>query len=78
MKNQKCQHEWTMINVQTDLSSLKIVIRCHRTSTYFSFEERPPLEEYREGEHFWNVMQSAQTFRFDLACKKCAYRRAIW
>ena len=71
MQTQECQHQWTMINVQNGFIITENCFRCHKTSTYFSYEDKPPLEEYREGEHFWNVMQSAQTIRYDLACIKC-------
>jgi hypothetical protein len=34
-------------------------------------EDNPPLEEHREGDHFWNVMESAQSIQFDLECDSC-------
>ena len=71
MKDQNCSHQWTMINVQTGFIITENCYKCDKTSTYFCLEEKPPLEEYREGDHFWNVMESAQTIRFDLKCNKC-------
>jgi hypothetical protein len=71
MQEKKCSHHWTMVNVQTGFIITENCFKCDKISTYFSFEERPPLEEYREGEHFWNVMESAQTIRFDLECSRC-------
>ncbi len=63
-----------MVNVQPGFIITENCFKCHKTSTYFSYEQKPPLEEYREGDHFWNVMQSAQTIRYDLQCKICHKR----
>lgn len=71
MQEKKCSHQWTMVDIQTGFIITENCFKCDKTSTYFSFEEKPPLEEYREGEHFWNVMESAQTIRFDLECSRC-------
>jgi hypothetical protein len=71
MKEQKCIHQWHMIHVRPGFIITENCYRCHKTSSYFSFDDKPPLEEYRDGDHFWNVMQSAQTFRFDLECGIC-------
>jgi hypothetical protein len=71
MREKTCVHRWEMINIQPGFIITENCFRCKKTSTYFSLDERPPLEEYREGEHFWNVMESAQSFRFDLKCTSC-------
>ena len=71
MPAEKCAHTWEMINVAFGFVITEKCYNCDKISTYFAFESRPPLEEYREGEHFWNVMESAQSFRFDLRCSKC-------
>jgi hypothetical protein len=71
MKDQNCVHQWRMINVRPGFIITENCYKCHKTSCYFSFDEKPPLEEYRDGDHFWNVMQSAQTFRFELECSRC-------
>lgn len=71
MEEKTCSHLWEMINVQSGFIITENCFRCNKTSTYFSFEERPPLEEYRDGEHFWNIMESAQSIRFDLKCRYC-------
>ena len=73
MQDQKCAHQWKMINVQTGFVITENCYKCDKTSTYFCLEEKPPLEEYREGDHFWNVMESAQTMIFDLECPKCGH-----
>jgi hypothetical protein len=71
MQEEKCAHQWSMINVQTGLIITENCFKCDKTSTYFCLEQNPPLEEYREGDHFWNVMESAQAIRFDLQCTHC-------
>ena len=71
MQEKTCMHTWEMINIQSGYIITENCFRCHKTSTYFSAGEWPPLEEYREGEHFWNVMEVAQSIRFDLKCMVC-------
>ncbi len=60
-----------MVNVQTGFIITETCYRCKKISSYFSFEDTPPLEEYRDKEHFWNVIGSTQSFRFDLQCNSC-------
>jgi hypothetical protein len=71
MKEQNCLHQWTMINIRPGFIITESCYKCQKISCYFSNDEKPPLEEYRDGDHFWNVMQSAQTFRFELECTAC-------
>jgi len=71
MQESKCQHQWDMTNVQPGYIITEKCFHCNEISTYFSKEDRPPLEEYRQKDHYWNVMQSAQSIRFDLKCKTC-------
>ena len=70
MQEEKCSCKWEMVNVRY---GFVITEQCSDTKevvTYFSDDE-PPLEEYRDGDHFWNVMETAQSIRFDLQCKEC-------
>ena len=71
MNTSKCAHEWEMVNAQPGFIVTETCHKCDLVTTYFSMEENPPLEEYRDGEHFWNVMASSQSVRFDLKCKLC-------
>ncbi|TSA25330.1 MAG: hypothetical protein D4R67_10345 [Bacteroidetes bacterium] len=71
MKEETCSHTWEMVNVQSGYIVTENCFRCNKTATSFSAGEWPPMEEYREGEHFWNIMEVAQTIRFDLTCKAC-------
>ncbi len=71
MTGKECDHAWKMINVAYGYIIAEKCSKCEVISTYFTFEERPPLEEYREGDHYWNVVESAQSFRFDFKCAHC-------
>lgn len=72
MQEQTCKHLWEMTNIQPGFIVTEKCFECSKISMYFTFEERPPMEESRDGEHFMNVMESAQSFRFDLKCSKCS------
>ncbi|MBN2347165.1 MAG: hypothetical protein JXO51_12350 [Candidatus Aminicenantes bacterium] len=71
MKAKECAHTWDMAHVAYGYIITEKCSKCQIISTYFTFEDRPPLEEYREGDHFWNVVESAQSFRFDFKCRTC-------
>lgn len=60
-----------MVDVQTGFIITETCYRCKKISSYFSFEDTPPLEEYRDKEHFWNVIGSTQSIRFNLLCSSC-------
>jgi hypothetical protein len=45
--------------------------KCGDRATYFSTEAAPPMEEYKEGDHFWAYLGSSQATRFNLKCTKC-------
>ncbi|HUS87383.1 MAG TPA: hypothetical protein VMW76_09095 [Bacteroidales bacterium] len=71
MHNESCDHHWEMVNIRPGFIVTETCHKCDLVSTYFSLEDNPPLEEYRDGDHFWNVMTSAQSISFDLQCKIC-------
>lgn len=71
MQEESCAHNWEMINIQPGYIITEKCFHCAKISTYFTFEDKPPLEEYRDGEHFWNIVENAQSIRFDLMCNKC-------
>jgi hypothetical protein len=70
MQDETCSHLWQMANVEHGFIITEQCSDTKKIVTYFSLNE-PPLEEYRDGEHFWNVMETAQSIRFDLQCSKC-------
>lgn len=71
MQKEKCSHLWEMVNVASGLIVMKKCFHCGRVSTCFVFHDKPPLEPCREEQHFWNFMESDQSFHFDLKCTRC-------
>ncbi|MCP4151217.1 MAG: hypothetical protein GY757_25970 [bacterium] len=71
MQQENCSHQWDMVNVEYGFIITEKCFHCDKVANYFSTEDKPPLEEYREGDHFWNVMESSQSFKFDLKCTEC-------
>ncbi|MCK4763730.1 MAG: hypothetical protein KAW12_16130 [Candidatus Aminicenantes bacterium] len=71
MNEENCPHRWEMVNVSYGHIITEKCFHCDKVANYFTAELKPSLDEYREGEHFWNVMETAQSFRFDLKCKTC-------
>jgi len=73
MQEQKCSHSWQIVNVRPGFIITEKCFECNKITTYFSVHE-PPLEEFRDKEHFWNVVETAQTVCFDLECHRCGQR----
>lgn len=71
MSNGECPHVWRMVHVVPGFIITEKCFHCNCVSTYFSAEQLPPFEEYREKEHFWNMVESAQSITFDLECERC-------
>jgi len=71
MQKDKCAHIWEMVNVASGLIVMKKCFHCGKVSTCFTFHNKPPLETSHEEKHFWNFMESDESFRFDLKCTKC-------
>ena len=71
MQKEKCSHLWEMTNVAAGLIVFKKCFHCARVSTCFTLDKKPPLEPLHEKNHFWNFMESDETFHFDLKCAKC-------
>ncbi|HUU45077.1 MAG TPA: hypothetical protein VM118_05030 [Acidobacteriota bacterium] len=70
-----CQHHWVMINVSFGFVAFETCYHCGGTRTFFTTEQTPLLrEKYREGDHYWNRVENAQSFQFELHCHRC-YRR---
>ena len=64
------KHEWEMINTKIGYIIYENSYPNRHVRCYFSEEEVEPIEEYKEGEEFWNYAGSAQSLKFDLKCKK--------
>ena len=71
MSKTKCKHTWQMINVADGMIVMKKCFHCSKISTCFTFHREPPLEPNRDGVHFWNFMESDESFHFDLKCTSC-------
>jgi hypothetical protein len=71
MQEEKCTHLWEMTNVVPGLIVIKKCFHCAKISTCFTFHNKPPLEPSHEGKHFWNFMESDESFHFDVKCAKC-------
>lgn len=66
-----CLHRWDMVDTVFGYLVTEKCFHCDIISSEFSLDPKPPLEEYREGDHFWNFMESAQALRFNLKCRDC-------
>lgn len=66
-----CAHEWSMCNVRHGYLVVETCFECGGRLSFFSDEPVPPIDEYREGRHFWTYMGDFQTVKFDLACRAC-------
>ncbi|MHC4911460.1 MAG: hypothetical protein ACYTE5_00445 [Planctomycetota bacterium] len=71
MQKKKCSHLWEMINIVRGLIVMKKCFHCGKVSTCFALHHEPPLEPCHEENHFWNFMESDESFHFDLKCTKC-------
>ncbi len=71
MAKEKCEHTWEMINVADGMIVMKKCFHCSNVSTCFTFHLQQPLESNRDGVHFWNFMESDESFHFDLECTAC-------
>ena len=68
----ECKHQWEMTNVRFGFLVFEKCFHCNEIRSFFTEEQNPHLaDEYREGDCFWNRVENAQSFMFDLECKKC-------
>jgi len=71
MLRDRCIHSWAMTDVKYGFIVTEKCYHCNQVRTYFTFEETPPKEEYKEAEHYWNYEGSAQSIKFSMRCGKC-------
>lgn len=71
MKADKCGHTWKMTDVRDGFIVTEKCYHCNLLRVYFSPEETPPKEEYKEGEHYWDYAGSAQSIQFNMRCSSC-------
>ena len=71
MNETSCLHKWSMHNIRNGYLIIEGCFVCRGRISYFSDEPVPPIDDYREGDHFWSHMGSFQASKFDLKCDKC-------
>lgn len=71
MQEEKCSHQWKMINVVPIFIGTEKCFHCGKIVSFSTTELNPPHEEYRDGDHFWTTMDTAQSISFDLKCTQC-------
>lgn len=73
MDKKRCSHNWEMVNVVPSYIVTEKCFHCNQIVAYKT-KENPPLEKYKDGEHLWNVVETAQSFNFALQCKACGHK----
>lgn len=66
-----CDHRWSMYNICSGYLIVEGCFHCRNRISFFSEEPVPPIDDYREGDHFWSHLGSFQASKFDLKCDKC-------
>ena len=66
-----CSHVWKMKDIMLGFIVTEKCYHCANERNYFTLENNPPFEEYRDGVHLWNIMGISQTQRFNLVCELC-------
>lgn len=74
MATEECKHIWKMTNVRDGFIVTEKCYHCHKIRVFFSYEDTPPKDEYKEGEHYWSYSGSAQSFKFEMECTRCGKR----
>jgi len=66
-----CSHVWKMVNVRAGYLVVEGCYHCGARTSFFSDEAGIPVDEYKEGPHFWEYLSSSQAVSFNLRCSKC-------
>ena len=66
-----CRHKWAMTNVRGGYLVVEGCFHCRQRTSFFSEEPVPPIDDYREGDHFWTHLGDSQASKFDLKCESC-------
>jgi len=67
-----CGHHWEMTNIRGGYLVIEGCFHCRHRISFFSEEPVPPIDDYQDGDHFWNYLGSSQASKFDLKCRKCS------
>ena len=66
-----CAHTWSMTDIRSGYLVMEGCYHCGARSSFFSLEPVVPIDEYREGEHFWEHLGGYQAVTFNLRCDTC-------
>ena len=66
-----CAHSWSMTDVSSGYLVVEGCYHCGARSSFFSTEPVVPVDEYREGPHFWEHLAGYQAVTFNLRCGDC-------
>ena len=62
---ERCIHEWKMVNVQSGFIVTEKCINTREYLDYFSVEEVPSRQEYKDGDNYWIVLGADQSIHFE-------------
>ncbi|MCP4546360.1 MAG: hypothetical protein GY835_07835 [bacterium] len=71
MSDQVCKHVWEIFNERSGYLIVEGCYLCGGRISFFSAEPVPPMDDYREGDHYWSYVNSFQAMKFDLRCREC-------
>ena len=77
MTRPACRHRWKIDNLRHGYLVIEGCFHCNNRISFFSEEPAPPIDEYREGDHFWSHRGSYQASRFDVKCEKCSKKVSL-
>lgn len=66
-----CVHHWSLINVRSGYLVAESCHHCGVSRMFFSPELVSPVEEYQDGPHHWQYVDSSQTISFNMRCDVC-------
>jgi hypothetical protein len=66
-----CTHHWSMIDVRSGYLVVEGCYHCGARSSFFSTEVVAPMDEYRDGPHYWEYLSGDQAVTFRLRCDLC-------
>ncbi|MBM3286634.1 MAG: hypothetical protein FJY88_04700 [Candidatus Eisenbacteria bacterium] len=65
------RHRWVMTDLRAGYLVAEACYECGARSSFFSGEPVPPVDEYKEGRHYWIYQGSFQAVKFHLKCTEC-------
>jgi hypothetical protein len=65
-----CSNQWDLKDVTTGWLMTEGCVRCGAKRSFFSQENRPPLDSYIEGDHYWRDFEGTRAVRFNLLSSK--------